>query len=121
MTYTKPLLAGAAIFLAGYCTGTSIREQPTLETKIQEVNPKNNKTLIDFLKQHQGKTQPTKQKKQDYFQTLWDNLPEKTKTDLIKHVAKTQLKKYYQEAKEQSATMYEELKHYFDKKLGKEE
>jgi len=119
MTYTKPLLAGAAIFLTGYCTGTCTTRttEPTLETKLQ-TNPKNNKTLLEFLKQHQGKIQPAQQ--QDYFKTLWDSLPEKTKTGIIKHVVETQFQKYYQDVKQQSTTMYEELQQYIKKKLGNE-
>jgi len=123
MAHAKTLLAGGAVFLTGYLIGSCQHKAnpiPSLENKVMEtVAPETKQRFFAFLKQYQGTAQEKeKQAGIDYFKGIWDTLPQETKTKIIKQVVGSQLQHHYENLKGQSSDMYEELKHYLEKKFG---
>ena len=124
MTLFKTICIGGLCFAAGYCVCQN-RHQPasSLEQHVVQEKPVSDDTvhtLFHFLRTYEGERilpQEKDTKSPLSPSTLWEKLPSEMKMKLVKEVVTSQAERGYEVVKDQTHSMYEELKHYVQKQI----
>ena len=127
MRFVKDALVGAICMSVGYCIGTTRHHQPqhsTLEQEsIQEERYSANREALSTFLQQYTPVQRKPDLKKEAFSIIefWNALPPSLKKRILeesKDALEHQVKKGYHSLKEQSGSLYEEVKHFLNNRLS---